>query len=538
MARRGRRRRAGSVATAPKKIYEGQALNQLVNRSDYLPFDFGWFPFGWMPGVKDIAPYTPAASDRKYGRDEPFVTTQQDVDQARALARYIALVNCPAVGIGENLKNYVIGPGFTFTAETKDKDAAPEGLVEAVQRVVDEFVDDNDFIGDLDRELFWRSRRDGEYFLALYPQRAGKTLARVIEPEQVWDPGAAPWSDEELSRQFKIEIPEATNWEFGVHKSDRDVQTVYGYCVSWDVGDVSYLPARLVEHEKSNVDRNVCRGITDFYPAWRWLRQQHELLQNTGEGAKEQAAISYIVEHIEGVTKSAVESMRQSQADLIRYLTSPDGGTKAIYQQYHVPGAKLDVPQGQKYVSGPIGAERGNAFLEVVQGILRQVASRWCMSEGMISSDDSNNAYASSIVAGSRFHRYAVCSQAKIGRSYYKIIWRAIENAFLGGRFSKFGLDWPTFVDFVDVDVSGPDVDEKSAADVESVREIRRRNGILSVKTWRQEAGLDHEQEEANFAEEQGEAQEIDSKPPEETTRTNYESDIRPGGRGRWLIET
>jgi hypothetical protein len=149
-----------------------------------------------------------------------------------------------------------------------------------------------------------------------------------------------------------------------------------------------------------------------------------------------------------------------------------------------------------------MGAERGNAFLDVVQGILRQVGSRWCMSEGMVSGNDANNNFASSIVAGSRFHRYAVASQASIGRSFHRIVWRAIENAFEAGRFARFGLSWPAFLELVEVAITGPDVDQKSALDVEQVREIRRRNGVLSVKTWRQEAGLDHDQEEANIEEE------------------------------------
>ncbi len=479
-----------------------ESVSGYVNQNEYLPFDFGFTPIGWMPGVQDAAPYQPSAGDRKHGRDEPFFVTQQDIDHARALARYITLVNCPAVGIGENLKNYIVGPGFNFTVATKERDSAPDGLVPAVQRVVNEFLDESDFCGDLDRELFWRSRRDGEFFLAMYQQRNGKTVARVIEPEQVRDPGAPPFSDSELRDQFGIDIQEATNWEFGIHSADRDTQTVYGYAVAWDVGDVSYLPASMIEHHRCNVDRNVKRGITDFYPAWRWLRQQHDLLLNTGEGAKEQAAISYIIEHVEGTTRTAVETMRAAQADIIRYLTSPNGGPKPMYQQYRPPGSKLDVPQGQQYKPGPMGAERGNAFLEVVAGILRQVATRWSMSEGMISGDDSNNSYASAITAGSRFHRYAVASQARIGRSFYRIVWRVIENAFNAGRFSGFGLSWPEFLELVELSVDGPDVDQQAALEAEQVREIRRRNGILSVKTWRQEAGLDHEQEQANIAEE------------------------------------
>ncbi len=474
---------------------------ELVNRMDYLPIGFGMDSYGFMPGIGDPAPYPSGPNDRHNGADWPGITSALDVDNARALARYITTVNCPALGIRENLTNYVIGKGFQFSAATKRTADAPEGLVECVQDVIDEFLDANDFVGDLDRELFWRSRRDGEFFLALYPDRSGITQCRIIEPEQIVQPAGAPFSEAELSRRYGVKVDVATNWDFGVHKADHDVQTVFGYHVQWSTGQMSdYLPASRCEHHRSNVDRNVARGLTDFFPAWKWLEQQARLLQNTGEGAAELAAISYIVQHVEGVTQQQILSMRSANADYTVSMSTPNG-TKNIYREHKLPGSKLDVPRGQEYLPGPMGAERGQAFLEVVQGILRQVATRWCLSEGMISGNDQNANYASSIVAGSRFHRYAVASQARIARSFYRIVWRALENAYAAGRFSRFSMPWAQFEKLVEVNIEPPDVDEKKSLEQAQEREILFRNGVLSRETWAAKSGLDAEQEAQHMVE-------------------------------------
>lgn len=502
MSRKTRRRQAQAAEAQAQAaaVAESYRVNgqEFVTRSDFAPLGWGFDNYGLLPGVNEPGPYASSPDDRKYGRDEPFYQSDTDVSNARTLARYVTTVNCPAIGIGENLKNYVVGKGFSFSAGTKQKAAVPKGMVDAVQDVIDEFIDLNDFAGDLDRELFWRSRRDGEFFLGLYPKKSGITVCRVIEPEQVTDPGGPPWPDDLLNQLYRVGIDVGTNWEFGVHKADHDVLTVYGYHVEWSIGDNTYMPARAVEHHKANVDRNVCRGMTDFYPAWKWLQQQARVLENTGEGAAELAAISYIIQHVEGVTKEQTETMRRAAAD--RTMTV---GSKTYYKEFRPPGSKLDVPKGQEYLPGPMGAERGQAFLQVVQGILRQVATRWAMSEGMISGDDSNNTMASSIVAGSRFHRYAIAAQHNFAMRCQRIFWRVLRNAYDAGRFLRFGFgpraeSWQKFQRLIEISIEPPDVDEKRTLEQTQERMLLNQAGAMSLKTWSDKSGLDFEQEQEN----------------------------------------
>jgi hypothetical protein len=112
--------------------------------------------------------------------------TEQDLARMRGMARWLADSSPAAIGVLKNLTNYVLGTGFKYTAGSKRD--APKGLVSAVQQAVDEFLDDNDWCGDLEHELFRRAHRDGEYFVRLHHTGGGRVALRVIEPEQVSEP--------------------------------------------------------------------------------------------------------------------------------------------------------------------------------------------------------------------------------------------------------------------------------------------------------------------------------------------------------------
>ena len=361
-----------------QRVHESMMLNgqEFVNRFDYIPVGYGFEGGASALGMSPM--FRSDTHGRHEGQDWPFILTDMDISYARGMARFITTIQCPAIGIKENLLNYVIGTGPTVAISGEKHCQVPQGLVPFVQDLIDEFLEENHFPCDLDRELFWRACRDGEYFLAFFPQRDGFTKVRIVEPELVIDPGAAPWAEEQLWRQFGTLVEVASNWRFGVHTPDHDVTETYGYCVQWDpTSGYDYLPDAYVEHCKFNTDRTVKRGLTDFYPAWKWLNSQARLLANTGEGATELSAISYIIQH-SAASASQVASMRSSKADASYSVTNQMGNRKTFDKEYKPPGSKLDVPKGQEYLAGPAGHERGNAFLAVVQGILRQVGTRWC----------------------------------------------------------------------------------------------------------------------------------------------------------------
>lgn len=457
---------------------------KLVNRQE-------WLPPGFVAGLSGYGPmFAGGQSRRDDGRDPPAIESVNDIAQARELGRYLVRHHPIARGIMDTLTNFVVSDGLTYNVQSRKRGDLPDALIEDMQSVVDEF--DERFSGHLDRELFERSRRDGEFFVSLHPSMDGETELRVQEPEFIIDPGSNLWTADELG------IPgHKLSCSFGVVSDEEDTAKVFGYIVELGDGKLHFWDAKYVVHQKSNVDSNIKRGVSDFVPVWKWLLLQEKLLENTGESAATQAAIAYIVTHVKGTSFASVNSWREQVATAcVNYQTA--NGSKTVFKQTNLPGTVKDIPEGQEYQPGPTGHERGTAFLEVVQGLLRVCAVRWQMGEGAVSADDSNSAYASTLVANSRFARYCRASQSPVIASYREIYLRVLEFAHAAGRFSSHNISWPELRRRIKLNVEAPAVTETNRLEDEQIRETRFRNRILSAKTWRGEAGYDDAIEQAN----------------------------------------
>ena len=107
-----------------------EGFGELVNPREYL-FDTPGF------GFDRFEPRISRPEDRRHGRNAPHFETEEDLARIRGLARWLAGADETAIGVLENLTNYVVGTGFTYTAVERSGGAAPRGLVDAVQRVVE-----------------------------------------------------------------------------------------------------------------------------------------------------------------------------------------------------------------------------------------------------------------------------------------------------------------------------------------------------------------------------------------------------------------
>ncbi len=76
----------------------------------------------------------------------------------RGAARWLTTSSPIAVGVLNSLTNYVIGTGFHYAVSERAAAAAgaSDPLVSMAGAVLDEFFDENDWLGNLDRELFQR----------------------------------------------------------------------------------------------------------------------------------------------------------------------------------------------------------------------------------------------------------------------------------------------------------------------------------------------------------------------------------------------
>jgi hypothetical protein len=285
----------------------------------------------------------------------------------------------------------------------------------------------------------------------MFPGPGGAAQLRVIEPEQV----AAPENPRALEEWLGVETP--SSWSFGVHTDEADVQRVHGYHVRWNAtgSDWDYLPAAMVEHVKLNVDRNVKRGVSDFYAVRSHLEDAERLLRNTRQGAAVQAAIAFIREHAPGTTQGQIESLQQTLATRT-YTETTSTGTRTRRVQRYAPGTVLDISRGLQYKPGPLGAAHGPNFLAIEQAVLR-------------------------------FVKNAEAEQQFYARRWRRMLWKVVEHAAATGRL---GADLATVRRLVDLCIEPPEVAVR-----DRLQETQR---VLSPQTWAAKEGLDFDREVAN----------------------------------------
>ncbi len=455
-------------------------------------------PLGWLHEDSNysqtIGPISLAGGFNQ-SLSQHVLSNEQSLAFARNAGRAFATSSATAMGILKNLTNYCMGTGFTYKVLAR-QDAplhsakAPHGLVIAVQHIVDNFLDENDWCGNFERELFTRSRRDGEYFLALFPQSSGSISVRVIEPEQVTE----PQNPKAVERELGISI--SSSWSFGIHTSTHDVQSIHGYHIVWDIdgNDWDYLPSQRIEHLKLNVDRNIKRGVSDFFAVQAELQGVDKLLRNIREGAAVQAAIAFIREHLPSTTSGQIHSL----SDLTTLGRNATTGPKRRSVSRYEPGTILDVSHGMQYKPGPLGASHGPNFIAIQQAVLRSIGTRWCMPEYMVSGDASNANYSSSIVAESPFVKFCQAEQRFYANHFRRVLWKVIALAHEMGQFDDWHIDLATLRNMVSLHVNVPSVVVRDSLAETQVREIEHRNGVLSRKTWAAETGREYESEQLN----------------------------------------
>lgn len=525
-----------------------------VDPREWMTDDFG--PSFWGGGL------TSSRQDRDEGDDKPFFSNENDLAAIRGRSRWIAGANGLGNGILEKLTDYVIGTGFVFKFQPKNPVApapvqqpapiptatptatpqpgasgerqgsvagadgeqpvstgvapgeqlppqqppAPveepkDPLATLCQEIWDRFAEENDWQGDLDREIFTRVRRDGEALVLVYPGEAGSSIIRLAEPDNLTE----PHGPQDLERAYGIDhLP--GDWKYGIHTAADDVCQIYGYHFQWseNSADFDYLPVEMVEHIKVNVDRTVKRGLSDFYPVLQRLETSEKLLRNTEAGAAVQAAIAYIRESAEGTGKSAAENAQFSRVDFTHPSGMPSG--RQVNVKKFEPGTVITVPNGQKYHPGPLGSERGQDFIFILQASMRWIGNRWSMPEFLISGDASNANMASTMVAESPWVKSCQAKQHFMKRRFANIVWRVIGNAVRAGMFDAHGI-WSMDAKAVEqikklvvLDIEAPQIEVRDKAAETDRRAVLHEKKILSAKTWTSQEGEDWETEQRQLA--------------------------------------
>ena len=394
--------------------------------------------------------------------------------------------------------------------------------------MIREFLEENNWIGDLDRELFQRSRVDGEYFLGMWHVGNGHVQVRAVEPDQVTEPSNKTGLDEWIG----FGPSPASSWTFGVHTDDTDARAIHGYYVQWTNRDTEwdYFPGgnepitppdgagMWMEHAQLNVVRAVKRGLSDFYPIQGNLDLARRVLRNMGEGSAVQAAIAWIQETAPGTTQAQTSSATLARAD-VRYTTNSAQGSRTHTSQQYDPATILKVPSGQKYLPGPLGAQNASSFITAAEALLRTVAVRWSLPENLVTGTAENNNFASSLVAESPFVKFAESQQQFYAQRDQRTLKRVLRFAWSAGRFGD--VPWSLVERSVEIIVTPPQTEVRDPEKETHVRAMLHNAGVLSRKTWSAQEGLDYDAEQKNLA---AEAAANDTQSGEQATRSSSES--------------
>lgn len=463
-----------------KRLEKGKRLTEsaysvgqdfwLTNYSDML----GRYSGGFSGSFPMTQP-----TDRRYGSNFPFWVSEVQLSMLRASARFIVTTSPNAQGLLNGLCSYVIGCGYSYRVQAKRQSGASEELVVAAQTVIDNFIDQNGW-AEMEQEIFWRSREDGESFIRLFPQADGSLTIRTIEPEMVYQPGGS----------------DIAEWSYGIQTEPDDVFSIKAYHIDYrasggqdksepSIGEI--VPAENICHIKVNVKRSIKRGLTDFsFETLDAFIQAGKLRKNLGEGAAVQAAIAAVRQH----ESTAVDQVQDFINDAVDYSTSTYPGRQQDFQKIEA-GSFLDIPKGMTYVPPPAAANSA-AHLEVFQGLLRSAGNRHNAPEWLVSSDSSNGNYASSLTAEAPFTRHCVRLQEFYKGHFTKIVKASLQTAALGGLLPK------NIMNLIDVHVKAPSVETRNKAEEANANQIYSTLGIKSKQTIAQEIGLNWEDEEVN----------------------------------------
>jgi len=470
-----------------------ESWGDLVDRREYL-YDTPGFGVGGGP--------VSILSDRLDGKDTRLFENEHELAITRGIGQFLVAEFPSAINILESLTNYTIGTGYTYEAQAESDDT-PLGLADAVQKVVDVFIEDNDFACDLEREIHERSREDGESAVALLPN-GWKTQAQIVESAAITEPANTRQLEDWLGLDGY-----ASSWSFGVHSPANDPSRPIGYHVVRDETgrDWDYYPAEdvgiahrarsgLLEHFKRS-RRNVKRGVSEYYQVRKFLNHADGLLENSAHGAKIQAAIAYIVEHSANYTKTQVANHVAGQATSKRVET-PQTGPKTYQEQRFRPGKVVHTPNGTVYKPAPMGSSNAPNFIIIEQALLRYAGLRWSMPEYMVSGDASNANYSSTLVAESPFVKSREADQMFYVSRFRRMMWKVIKIAHAAGFFDKFGVTFDQLMRLIRLAVTPPEVATRNKYEDAQTKEIEKRNGVLSAKTWAKETNRDYDEELEN----------------------------------------
>ena len=470
-------------ADGPKKISESMDLYASLPYFPYMDTrdlfaEVG--PYGFLDGVPQQ--YMTRRDHRMAGELLPLYINWWQLKIIRDRSRQIARNNEFAISAINAHRNYVVGTGFTYTVQAR-YDGANLDLIKKTQDLVDLLVEHNR-MPEIESEIIYRLHADGEAFLRFFAGSDGLLRIRFIEPELIRPP-----ADDTTP-----------NNSFGIKCDDDDIHDITGYWVierPWFDLTPTLVPADQILHLKINSESNGKRGLPTIYAVESNLRAAEDVLQSMIALAKARSKIA-VIRKVNDSPPDAIAELARTATDFT--VTDPvqARSTNISHMGY---GSILTTTGNVGYEFPSLNVGSGD-LVETLNANLRAIASRFGITETMMSADASNNNYASALVAEApavkTFERMQRMLGQAIGerrtRPERSLIWNQITHAVNMGMLPRDVFEQVT------IRAKGPSLVSRNRNEEASVAKQYYDMGLWSPQTITADSGKNYEEEQRNIA--------------------------------------
>jgi hypothetical protein len=489
---------------APKSTTRTPRSKKSITES--ISYDTGSYQTGWGPFWNDPSEYgafqfpnagmggwvNPAqlAVRDNYlsGEQLPIYLSWWQLKSIRDRARFVFATNEFAHGLVQCFQSFVVGSaGFKWRVASIDlKNPVPEDLLKRCQASLDIFREYNSMV-DVENEIVYRLHVDGEVFLRKFPQANGMLVIRFIEPE--------------LVRGYATDIGSPKD-SFGIICEEDDINSVLGYQVILKPSvsrEPTFIPADEIIHIKIGTNSNAKRGLTTFYPVFQNLTNCEDILASTVTMAKARAKVA-MIRKVNNVAPDSMASLVDSQIDATLGGSNNMGATENIGLERFGYGSIITAPANIDYEFPGANVDAAG-LIQVLQANLRSLATRFGISETLMSGDASNNNYSSALIAEAPARRTFERWQGIVGRSLAEcrfepnksLAWSQIHLA------SEHGIIPKEILKNIKITSEAYSLQSREHQKEAEMNNVYHSMGVKSIQTIRSELGLDNDTEASNF---------------------------------------
>ena len=428
--------------------------------------------------------------------------------------RYLYETNPYAQGAVGLLADYTIGTGFEYFAVPKRGARASKPLLKMVDKFYEDFGNANKW-WEYEREYFVRAKRDGDVFVRFFPQDSGVTQTRAVEPEQVRNPtGSLP------------------RWSFGILTDQDDHIDKQAYHLWYDANSNSGETVRADKMLmfQNHTDRNVKRGLGDFFCVQDILEDAAKLCQAGRQGEAVRQAIAYVRQWATA-NAGAITSFGNANTDYTQIVATNNGTPRLQNVQQVTPGAVLDIQQGLEFQQGPQG-NATNADM-ALSYTLKCAAVKWRIPHEVLTGE--TGSFAGMLVKEAPLTKRVEWDQHRHKMWYRDVYRKAMEIGVEQGVLPEEVLEK------VDVGIECPAVAARDPKNETDINKTLVDNKVMSRRSWASRENLDFEQEQEQIKaeEEAGLAPPVVEETknggdgPEETSNTSNAQYLRGTGGSR-----